>query len=100
MDHCVRKQKNKDLPTGVPQRIFSFPEKYGSESYDLHINWRATCWFVMEYVISGGTDDYLSEDFLRSCEMQFVGTDEIEPKEASTAYLHLKEFFLWILVIQ
>ena len=41
----------------------------------------------MEYDISGGTDDYLSE-------MQFVGTDEIEPKEASTAYLHLKEFFL------
>ena len=48
----------------------------------------------MEYDICGGTDDYLSKDFLRSCEMQFVGTDEIEPKEASTAYLHLKEFFL------
>ena len=48
----------------------------------------------MEYDICGGTDDYLSEDFLRSCEMQFVETDEIEQKEANTAYLHLKEFFL------
>ena len=48
----------------------------------------------MECDISGGTDDYLSEDFRRSREMQFVGTDEIEPKEASTVYLHLKEFFL------
>ena len=37
MDHCVRKQKNKDLPTGVPQRIFIFSEKYGSENYNLHI---------------------------------------------------------------
>ena len=48
----------------------------------------------MECDISGGTDDYLSEDFRRSCEMKFVGIDETEPKEASTAYLHLKEFFL------
>ena len=48
----------------------------------------------MEYDISGGTDDYLSKVFRRSCKMQFAGTDEIKPKEASTAYLHLKEFFL------
>ena len=38
----------------------------------------------MECDIFDGTDDYLSEDFRRRCEMQFVGTDEIEPNETNT----------------
>ena len=34
-NHRVRKQKNKDIPTGITEPIFSFPEKYASENYGL-----------------------------------------------------------------
>ena len=93
-NHRVRKQKNKDLPTGVPEHIFSFSEKYGSENYDLHITEEQLVDVAMECDIFDGTDDYLSEDFHPRCEMQFVGTDEIGPKEANAAYLYLKEYFV------
>lgn len=45
----------------------------------------------MECDIFADTDNYLSDDFHHRCEMQFVWTEEIEPKEANTTYLHLKE---------
>ena len=28
-NHRRRKQKGKELPTGVPEHMFQFPEKYG-----------------------------------------------------------------------
>ena len=79
-NHRVRKQKNKDLPTGVPKHIFSFPEKYGSENYGLHITEEQLVDVAMECDMSDDTDDYLSEDFLLRCEMQFVGTCRLNRK--------------------
>ena len=84
INHRVRKQKNKDLPTRAPEHIFSFPEQYASENYGLHITKEKLVDVAMECDIFDGTDDYLSEDFRRRCEMQFVGTDEIEPNETNT----------------
>ena len=99
-NHSVRKQENKDLRTWVPEHIFSFPEKYGSKNYGLNITEEQLFDIAMECDIFDSTDDHLSKDFRRRREMQFVGRDEIEPEDANTAYLYLKEYFVWIWVIQ
>ncbi len=36
--HRIREQKDLVLPTGIPNHMFSFPEKYGASNKGLHIN--------------------------------------------------------------
>ena len=38
-----------------------------------------------------GNDDFLDEDFRQECQRHIPNTEEIEPAQASNAYLYLKD---------
>ena len=92
--HRARKQTKKQLPTGVPEHIYCFPQQYGGEKCG-HVISEEDLKEVAE--LSGvleGTDDYLDPVFRAQCEVFIPDTSEIEPKEAANAYLYLKANFL------
>ena len=39
------------------------------------------------------TDDYLDGDFRKECERHIPNTNDVEPSQASNAYLYLKAHF-------
>ena len=85
------KQANKDLPTGVPEHIFRFPENYGGSDGGIKISdeqievmreeYRAEFNFVKDY--TSGASRALFETHIAS-------TDEIKACEAIDAYRYLR----------
>ena len=91
-NHRGRKQKNKELPGGVPEHIYNFPQHYGAtrcgiavsdEDLDKEV---AQLSNVLEY-----TYDYLTAEFREHCERVFPHVDEVLPNEASNAFLFFFE---------
>lgn len=88
--HRVRKQNGKELPTGVPEHIFTFPRNYGGDDYGCPVSEQQ-----LEEVaeVSGvliGTDDFLDAEERAEWEIIFPQIDEIEPADTANAYLFLK----------
>ena len=92
-NHRVRKQKGKELPTGVPEHIYHCPDQYGGEKCGFPI----TEQYLMEVAnlsnVLDATDDYLEPNFRVECERHIPDTNGIEPAEAANAYLYLKANF-------
>ena len=89
--HRGRKQATKELPTGVPDHIYNFPEQHGGERcghvvHEEHLKEVAELSGALE-----GTDDFLDPAFRACCEALIPNTDEIEPAQAANAYLYLKD---------
>lgn len=88
--HRGRKQKSKELPAGVPDHIYSFPERYGGEKCGLPITEEQLKEIAELSEVLEGTDDFLDPEFRTRCEVVIPNVDDIEPAEASNAYLYLK----------
>ena len=88
--HRGRKQARKELPCGVPDHIYHFPEEYGGEKCGYDISEEQ----LMEVAELSGIfeedDDFLDPTFRARCEEYIPNTDEIKSAEAANAYLHLK----------
>ena len=89
-DHRGRKQKDKLLPTGIPEHIYNFPEQYGGEQCgfnitDVQLQEVAELSEVLEK-----NEDFLEPGFRARCEAVLPNVAEIEPKDAANAYLYLK----------
>lgn len=91
--HRGRKQRNKELPAGIPEHIYHFPERYGAEKCGIAISDEQLAEIAQLSGVLDGTDDFLDECFRQECERHVPQTNEIEPGEASNAYLFLKENF-------
>ena len=89
-NHRGRKQDKKELPSGVPEHIYNFPEQYGGGHYghavqEEHLQEVAELSEVLE-----DTDDYINQELRRQCTELIPDTNDIKPQEAANAYLYLK----------
>lgn len=93
-NHRGRKQDKKELPTGVPEHIYNFPEQYGGS----HCGHAVQEEHLQEVAELSGVlqenDDYLDQEFRRKCAELIPDTNDIDPKEAANAYLYLKANFI------
>lgn len=92
-NHRVRKQKGKELPTGIPEHIYHCPEQYGGEKCGFPITEQQLMEVANLSNVLDNTDDYLEPNFRTECARHIPDTDEIEPAEAANAYLYLKANF-------
>ena len=90
-NHRTRKQKGKELPAGVPEHIYNFPEQYGREQCGINITEEQLLEVAeLSDVLEDSTDDYLKPVVRRECERHLPDTDDIQPNEAKDAYPYLK----------
>ena len=89
-NHRTRKQKGKELPAGVPEHIYHFPEQYGGEQCGISVTEEQLFEVAELSGVLEDTDDYLKPAVRRECERHLPDTDDIQPEEAKDAYLYLK----------
>lgn len=92
-NHRIRKQRNKELPTGVPEYIYNCPREYGGEKCGLHVNEEDLKEVAELSGVLNDTDDYLEPEVRHECERHIPNIDDVEPSEAANAYLYLKAHF-------
>ena len=89
--HRIREQKDLLLPTGVPNHMFSFPEKYSAINKGLHIT-TANLREVGE--VSGVLEapmNWLDDVFAKQCRQHIPCPEAIDSKVAKDAYCFLKQ---------
>ena len=88
--HRIREQANLELPTGIPNHMFEFPEKYGAH----HMGTDVTVDQLREVAqlsgVLGGPANYMDNNLRLSCEQTIPNPENIECKNAADAYLFLK----------
>ena len=77
--HRIRKQKKKELPVGVPERIYTCPGKYDGEKCDFAVTEEQLREVAELANVLDGTDDFLPEDFRQECQRHVPNTDDIKP---------------------
>ncbi|KAL9977190.1 hypothetical protein ACROYT_G014568 [Oculina patagonica] len=88
--HRVRKQRGKELPTGVPEHIYQCLDQYGGEKCCFPITEQQLMEVANLSNVLDDTDNYLEPNFHMEWERHIPDTNEIEPAEAANAYLYLK----------
>ena len=89
-NHRTRQQKEKELPSGVLEHIYNFPEQYGGQKCGFHITKEQLQEVADLSDVLEETDDYLKPAFRRECETHLPSPDSVEPAEAADAYRFLK----------
>ena len=91
--HRGRKQKNKELPVGIPDHIYSFPALYGGS----HCGFQLSDEDLQEVADLSGVlqsnTDYLEPSFRQECERHIQDAGAICSSKAADAYLLLKANF-------
>jgi len=91
--HRIRKQKEKELPVGVPEHIYTSPERHGGEMCGFAVTEEQLREVAELANILDGTDDFLPEDFRQECQKHLPNPEDIEPDQAPNAFLYLKSRF-------
>ena len=93
--HRIRYQEKLDIPTGVPNHMFSFPEQYGAGSRGHKLR-REQLREVAE--VSGILEvrplDFLEEEVKTQCERFLPNPGAVESKNAIEAFRFLKQRFV------
>lgn len=92
-NHRIRKQKNKELPTGLPEHIYQCPEQYGGEKCGVPLKEEDLLEAARLSEVLVDTDDYLEVNFRQECERHIPDIDDIKSTDAATAYLYLRSNF-------
>ena len=92
-NHRGRKQKNKELPDGILEHIYNFPQHYGATKCGIPISDEDFEEVAQLSNVLENTDDYLTAEFRQHCERVFPHVDEVLPNKASNAFLFLKQNF-------
>ena len=91
--HRIRKQKNKELPVGVPEHIYTYPERHGGEKCGFRVTDEQLREVAELSNVLDGTGDFLPEAFRQECQRHLPNTEDIEPDQAANAFLYLKANF-------
>lgn len=90
-NHSTRKQRNKQLPDGIPEHIYKLPEHYGGTKCGTHISDEDLQQVAEISNILETTNDYLEPQFRAECERVFPEVKEVLPNEALLAFRVLKQ---------
>ena len=88
--HRIRRQKDVNLPTGVPNHIYSFPQKYGLHEFGFDV----TDQEIDEAFAAADLevkDDFIGPEHRQMCEKIFLDPSLIEAASFKEAYIFLKE---------
>ena len=86
-----RKQRNKELPTGIPEYIFDNPEEFGAENCGVIVPEEYVLEMGAEYAID--LDECFIDPALFERFSTLIDVEQITPKDTHDAFLHLKENF-------
>jgi len=91
--HRIRQQADIELPTGVPNHMFDFPEKYGATFFGAKIPSKNLLKDVA--ALSGvlNAPSFLDDEFKERCKLFVVDPDILPPHAAKEAYCLLKRQF-------
>ena len=92
-NHRVRKQKNKELPNGIPEHIYHCPDQYGGEKCGVRLTEEDLLDVATYSEVLVDTDDYLQAEFCQECERHIPDPDDIKAADAADAYLFLRTNF-------
>ncbi|KAK6181937.1 hypothetical protein SNE40_009713 [Patella caerulea] len=89
-NHRCRRNNNKQLPTGIPEHLYFYPEKYGGVNCSLKVSDNDLN--EVADLANIGEVKYLTDDFRDEC-MRHIDPTEICSNDADKAYLFLKTNF-------
>ena len=72
--HRIRKQKEKELPVGVPEHIYTCSESRGGEKCGFAVTEEQLREVAELANILDGIDDFLPEDFRQECQRYLPNT--------------------------
>ena len=89
--HRIRYQENLEIPTGVPEHIFDFPDQYGGMNMGTHVA-QDQLQGVAEVsgVMSANVFDFIDEDLAHQCSQYLPNVDKIACADAIDAFRFLK----------
>eukprot|EP00795_Rhopilema_esculentum_P000908 gene908-10664_t len=92
--HRVRRQKDAQLPKGIPEHLYSFPEKYGAEECGLPVSAEQLDEVAELSGVMAFGNDYLDPATRVECERIIPDVDTVKPSDAKETYLFLKAHFV------
>ena len=78
----VRRQKDWELPTGVPNHLFSFPEKYGTERTGIPLQFEQLKEVAELSGISTDQHEFAENDLFQMFKEYILDPEKIESKDA------------------
>ncbi|CAB3987262.1 Hypothetical predicted protein [Paramuricea clavata] len=93
--HRVRCQRDAQLPKGVPNHLYSFPEQYEARDYGLPVSKEALDEVAEISGVLDAHDDYLPVDVREQCEAIIPEICEVKSKNAAETYLFLKAHYVY-----
>eukprot|EP00112_Aurelia_sp_Birch-Aquarium-sp1_P008488 Seg1936.6 transcript_id=Seg1936.6/GoldUCD/mRNA.D3Y31 product="hypothetical protein" protein_id=Seg1936.6/GoldUCD/D3Y31 len=92
-NHRIRKQRETNLPSGVPNHIYSFPEEYGLENCGYQVTENMLRKVAEVSRVLEVDDDYIDVNFREQCKQIIEKPEEIESKNCVNAFIYLKETY-------
>ena len=89
-NHRSRKQRGKELPAGVPEHIYHFPEQYGGEKCGIKVTEEQLLEVAEFSEVLEENDDYLKPSVRQECQRHVPEANDIDPEDAKVAYLFLR----------
>ena len=90
-----RKQKNKLLPTGIPDHIYQYPEKYDGVHCGTVINDDLIEELEKETGVTDDDFEFLTPEVRALCEEILPEPEKIKSYDAADAYIALKNSPVW-----
>ena len=89
-NHRIRRQKDLELPTGIPNHLFSFPEKYGAERMGIPLEFEQLQEVAELAGIPSDQDTFTENDSFQMFKQYISNPEKIERKDANKFYVLLK----------
>ena len=89
--HRIREQPNLELPTGIPDHMFAFPEKYGASTKGITLTKEQLREVADVSSILDVPMEFMDINLKQAFQQIIPNPREIESKNAHDAYLFLKQ---------
>lgn len=89
-NHRIRGQKDLELPTGIPNHMFSFPERYGAESMGIPILNEQLVEVAELSGIEAAQSEFIEDELKQALRAKIPNPEKIQSKDAKNSYLFLK----------
>jgi hypothetical protein len=92
--HRIHNQENLEIPTGVPNHIFNFPEKYSGKNMGIHLaHDQLQDVAELSGVMNANLFDFI-DDITQQCSQYLPNVDTVTCVNAIEAYRFLKSKIL------